>query len=54
MRTGLRYFKPKDFHSALRDFFKSLNIPDNYIAKEPARPQAILFRAAPACLVYMQ
>lgn len=38
----LNCFKTKDFHSALREFFKSLNIPVNYIAEEPARPQAIL------------
>ncbi len=36
------YFKTEDFHSALRKFFKNLNIPVNYIAEEPARPQEIL------------
>jgi len=40
----LKYFKTKDFHGALRHFFKSLNIPVNYIAEEPARPQDILSR----------
>jgi hypothetical protein len=38
----LDYFKTQDFHSALRTFFNNLNIPVNYIAEEPARPQAIL------------
>ena len=32
----------EDFHAALRTFFKKLNIPVNYIAEEPARPQDIL------------
>ena len=40
----LKYFKTKDFHSALRDFFKDLNVPVNYIAEEPARPRDILSR----------
>jgi hypothetical protein len=40
----LKYFKTKDFYSALRDFFKSLNVPVNYIAEEPARPKDILSR----------
>ena len=38
----LGYFKTEDFHSALRIFFKNLNVPVNYIADEPARPQDIL------------
>jgi hypothetical protein len=38
----LDYFKTEDFHTSLRIFFKNLNIPVNYIAEEPARPQAIL------------
>ena len=38
----LGYFKTEDFHSALRTFFKNLNVPVNYIAEEPARPQEIL------------
>ena len=40
MRLG--YFKTEDFHTALQTFFKNLNIPVNYIAEEPARPQDIL------------
>jgi len=40
--SGLGYFKTEDFHSALRTFFKNLNVPVNYIAEEPARPQEIL------------
>jgi hypothetical protein len=42
MKQGLKYFKTEDFHTALRTFFKDLNIPVNYIAEEPARPQDIL------------
>ena len=38
----LGYFKTEDFHSALRTFFKNLNVPVNHIAEEPARPQEIL------------
>ena len=36
------YFKNKDFHAALRTFFKNLHIPVNYIAEESVRPQDIL------------
>ncbi len=36
------YFKTEDFHSALQLFFQGLNIPVNYIAEEPVRPQEIL------------
>jgi adenine-specific DNA-methyltransferase len=38
----LDYFKTKNFHSALRIFFKNLNIPVNYITEEPAKPRTIL------------
>jgi len=36
------YFNTADFHSALQTFFKNLNIPVNYLAEEPVRPQEIL------------
>ena len=42
MKQELQYFKTEDFHSDLRTFFKSLNVPLNYIAEEPTRPQDIL------------
>ncbi len=42
MKSELIYFKTQDFHNALRVFFKNLNIPVNYIAEEPVRPQEIL------------
>ncbi|MCD6532538.1 MAG: Eco57I restriction-modification methylase domain-containing protein [Deltaproteobacteria bacterium] len=42
MNLELKYFKTDDFHAALRLFFKSLNIPVNYIAEESVRPQDIL------------
>ncbi|MEA2039947.1 MAG: hypothetical protein U9N82_08980, partial [Thermodesulfobacteriota bacterium] len=42
MKPELTYFKTEDFHTALQTFFKNLNIPVNYIAEEPARPQDIL------------
>ena len=38
----LDYFNTADFYSALQTFFKSLNIPVNYLAEEPVRPQEIL------------
>lgn len=42
MKPELKYFKTDDFHAALRTFFKSLNIPVNYIAEESVRPLDIL------------
>ena len=42
MKLELNLFKTEDFHSALRTFFSVLNVPVNYLAEEPARPQEIL------------
>ncbi len=42
MKTTIKNFKTKDFHTALQDFFSKLNIPVNYLAEEPAKPKDIL------------
>jgi hypothetical protein len=39
---NLQIFKTEPFYNALQSFFKSLNIPVNYVTEEPVSPQEIL------------